>query len=87
MLLRTSITTVTNTPGTASAIDFAERLIMKNRKTLTARSALVYALGIFGVQIFIGYMNSFQTEFYINNMRFTFGFCRKLLSVYHVAQL
>ena len=37
---------------------------MKNRKTLTARSALVYALGIFGVQIFIGYMNSFQTEFY-----------------------
>ncbi len=37
---------------------------MKNSKTLTAKSALVYALGIFGVQIFIGYMNSFQTEFY-----------------------
>ncbi len=37
---------------------------MKKGKTLPVKSALIYALGIFGVQIFIGYMNSFQTEFY-----------------------
>lgn len=37
---------------------------MNKNKTLSISSALVYALGIFGVQIFIGYMNSFQTEFY-----------------------
>lgn len=37
---------------------------MKTNKTLSVKSALIYALGIFGVQIFIGYMNSFQTEFY-----------------------
>ena len=37
---------------------------MKESKTLSVKSALIYAMGIFGVQIFIGYMNSFQTEFY-----------------------
>ena len=37
---------------------------MNKNKTLSVSSALIYALGIFGVQIFIGYMNSFQTEFY-----------------------
>ncbi len=37
---------------------------MKKNKTLSVSSALIYALGIFGVQIFIGYVNSFQTEFY-----------------------
>lgn len=33
-------------------------------KILTAKHALIYAIGIFGVQLFIGYINSFQTEFY-----------------------
>ena len=38
---------------------------MKDKqKTLSTKSALIYAIGIFGVQLFIGYMNSFQTEFY-----------------------
>ncbi|MDE5671642.1 MAG: MFS transporter [Eubacterium sp.] len=37
---------------------------MKKNKTLSVSSALIYALGIFGVQIFVGYVNSFQTEFY-----------------------
>lgn len=38
---------------------------MKNSsKTLSTKSALIYAIGIFGVQLFIGYMNNFQTEFY-----------------------
>lgn len=37
---------------------------MKKSNSLPLKSALIYALGIFGVQIFIGYMNSFQTEFY-----------------------
>ena len=37
---------------------------MNKNKTLSVSSVLIYALGIFGVQIFIGYMNSFQTEFY-----------------------
>lgn len=37
---------------------------MKKRKSLPIKSALIYALGIFGVQLFIGYINSFQTEFY-----------------------
>ncbi len=38
---------------------------MKNsNKVLSTKSALIYSIGIFGVQLFIGYMNSFQTEFY-----------------------
>lgn len=36
----------------------------EQNKTLTAKYALIYAIGIFGVQLFVGYMNSFQTEFY-----------------------
>lgn len=36
----------------------------KKNKILSTKHAIVYALGIFGVQIFIGFMNSFQTEFY-----------------------
>lgn len=36
----------------------------KKEKILSTKHAVVYALGIFGVQIFIGFMNSFQTEFY-----------------------
>lgn len=39
-------------------------LMEKKKKTLTTGNALIYAVGIFGVQLFIGYMNSFQTEFY-----------------------
>ena len=34
------------------------------REILTKKYALIYAVGIFGVQLFIGFMNSFQTEFY-----------------------
>lgn len=33
-------------------------------KILSSRSAFIYGLGILGVQLFIGYMNSFQMEFY-----------------------
>ncbi len=36
----------------------------KTNQILTAKYALIYAVGIFGVQLFIGYVNSFQTEFY-----------------------
>ena len=36
----------------------------KQSKILSTKHAIIYALGIFGVQIFIGFMNSFQTEFY-----------------------
>ncbi len=36
----------------------------KKTKILTTKAAVIYALGIFGVQFFIGFMNSFQTEFY-----------------------
>lgn len=35
-----------------------------SKKILTTKYALIYAVGIFGVQLFIGYVNSFQTEFY-----------------------
>ena len=38
---------------------------MKDKnKILTTKAAIIYALGIFGIQFFIGFMNSFQTEFY-----------------------
>lgn len=36
----------------------------KTNEILPASRALVYAVGIFGVQLFIGYVNTFQTEFY-----------------------
>ena len=36
----------------------------KKQPILPFKSALIYAVGIFGVQLFIGYINSFQTEFY-----------------------
>lgn len=36
----------------------------ENNKILSTKAAVIYALGIFGIQFFIGFMNSFQTEFY-----------------------
>ena len=36
----------------------------KPGETLTMKHTLFYAIGIFGVQLFIGYVNTFQTEFY-----------------------
>ena len=41
-----------------------ETFMKQENKILTTKKALIYAVGIFGVQLFIGYMNSFQTEFY-----------------------
>ena len=41
-----------------------ENFMKQESKILTTKKALIYAVGIFGVQLFIGYMNSFQTEFY-----------------------
>lgn len=37
---------------------------MDNKKTLSAKSIWIYAFGIFGVQLFIGYINSYQSQFY-----------------------
>lgn len=37
---------------------------MEEKRILSVKSSIIYAVGIFGVQIFIGYVNSFQTEFY-----------------------
>lgn len=37
---------------------------MENRKKLSAKSIWIYALGIFGVQLFIGYINTYQSQFY-----------------------
>lgn len=43
----------------------AKGVVMEQKKpVLPFKSALIYAIGIFGVQLFIGYINSFQTEFY-----------------------
>jgi len=36
----------------------------KSNEILTMKHTLFYAMGIFGVQLFIGYVNTFQTEFY-----------------------
>ncbi len=36
----------------------------KTDKTLTFGKAIVYGLGIFGIQFFIGYINSYQSQFY-----------------------
>ncbi len=36
----------------------------KTDKTLTFGKAVVYGLGIFGIQFFIGYINSYQSQFY-----------------------
>ena len=37
-----------------------------NSKTLPFGKAMVYGLGIFGIQFFIGYINSYQSQFYIS---------------------
>jgi Na+/melibiose symporter-like transporter len=37
---------------------------MERKKTLSAKSIWIYALGIFGVQLFIGYINTYQSQFY-----------------------
>ncbi len=37
---------------------------MATKKVLSAKSAWIYALGIFGVQLFIGYINTYQSQFY-----------------------
>ncbi|MBQ7652825.1 MAG: MFS transporter [Clostridia bacterium] len=36
----------------------------KNAKILSTKSAIIYGIGIMGVQLLIGYVNGFQTEFY-----------------------
>ena len=36
----------------------------KTDKTLPFGKAIVYGLGIFGIQFFIGYINSYQSQFY-----------------------
>ena len=36
----------------------------KTNEILTMKATMFYAVGIFGVQLFIGYVNTFQTEFY-----------------------
>ncbi len=36
----------------------------QEHKILTTKSAMIYGFGILGLQLFIGYMNSFQMEFY-----------------------
>ena len=36
----------------------------KKNEILTMKHTMFYAAGIFGVQLFIGYVNTFQTEFY-----------------------
>lgn len=37
---------------------------LKKTKILSTKSAIIYGAGIFGLQLFVGYMNSFQMEFY-----------------------
>lgn len=37
---------------------------MENKKLLSAKAMWIYALGIFGVQLFIGYINTYQSQFY-----------------------
>lgn len=37
---------------------------MGNKKSLSAKSMLIYAFGIFGIQLFIGYINTYQSQFY-----------------------
>lgn len=36
----------------------------KKKRTLTLGETLMYAMGIFGIQLFIGYVNSYQSQFY-----------------------
>lgn len=37
---------------------------MKSEKILTTKKAIVYSIGIFGIQMFIGYINTYQSQFY-----------------------
>lgn len=37
---------------------------MKGNRILSLKSAFIYAIGIFGMQLFIGYINSYQSQFY-----------------------
>ncbi|MBE6819059.1 MAG: hypothetical protein E7517_07900 [Ruminococcaceae bacterium] len=40
----------------------------KTNKTLPFGKAMIYGLGIFGIQFFIGYINSYQSQFYISQL-------------------
>ncbi len=37
---------------------------MTSNKVLTTKKAILYSVGIFGVQMFIGYINTYQSQFY-----------------------
>ena len=36
----------------------------KQKKTLTLGKIVVYSVGIFGIQLLIGYINTYQSQFY-----------------------
>lgn len=54
---------------------------IKPQKTLTAKKAIVYSLGIFGIQMFIGYINSYQSQFYTSILGAQLTVCAAIILV------
>ena len=50
-------------------------------KTLPFGKALIYGIGIFGIQFFIGYINSYQSQFYTSILRADLTICAIIILV------
>jgi GPH family glycoside/pentoside/hexuronide:cation symporter len=54
---------------------------MENKKVLTFGNAMLYGLGIFGVQFFIGYINTYQSQFYTSVLGANLAICAVIILV------
>lgn len=52
-----------------------------NKKVLTFGNAMMYGLGIFGVQFFIGYINGYQSQFYTSILGADLTVCAVIILV------
>ena len=53
----------------------------KEGQILTFKKALVYGIGIFGIQMFIGYINTFQSQFYTSIFKANLMVCAVIILI------
>lgn len=54
---------------------------VKKTKVLTAKKAFLYSVGIFGIQMFIGYINSYQSQFYTSILSAQLTVCAAIILI------
>ena len=60
---------------------WGDYMAKNSNKTLTFGKAMIYGLGIFGIQFFIGYINSYQSQFYTSMLGADLMICAIIILV------